>query len=856
MLRIKLTYLDILNPSNPLIGQYYFSSESLDYNNIFWEPRITDSFEIERFFDVQLDTSNRIRTLQVTLDNSDRFFNQFMTKTTTLLNNLMSFYYDNGNGLTKSFTGKIQSVDKMGSTVQITVREIGYEYLENTFPDAQIAYDYYSDSGINESWNCIPIHFGTVNRIPLSWVNSFYSEYMIGSGPILRVNKIYIDDAVIYDKDDNTIEYRPTKDSFVIKARIFRGTGYDADGKRETIVDTVRPQTLDPTRETASGSNITHISQWGGFAYIQLYSIDKDGYEIPAYPYNTDGAIGQVYVDIEGIVSVTKSGNTYTYGNTAIRNPAQIIKLMFCQPELVSEGPCAIGWGYKESDVDFAQAITDCNTLGFRVDGSFDSSGQFVEALKQILYVCRGYIVEENEKITLHIDKKKTNLTPVVEFDEEGIYGSDCNLEEWNEPDLDSQINRVKLTYDWSQEYNRYNKKPDANHESPDYTTNSDYDSWLVDTQHNLKVQKWNTEEIELKLVTDTTTAHRLAVYYLRKKTLQHVSGSLQCANSTAMNLDAGDLISIRSVQFDWYGETNNATDTSKGKLFQVTSIKKGSELTNIDFIEYDNAIFDADTVSFTLKQTPEKVADKIQPRTPTNVTLRVSSTIIDDGTTMTSITGKIAYADNSNHLFANIQYCDCGTVMPIPSGFEFHWIDYGNIYDDSFTINGLTPGHYYQIKVSTANVNGYSEPYTTDYLQLAGDTEAPGVPSFTLSSYLKTVTATINLYTVPNDISGFELWRSTNAQASNYGILVGSCAVSYDGNGSIADVVPDYEVTYHYSVRAFDTWGNYSPYSSKMSITCQKASEDDIDEDVIGGGSVPYALITSDEIHALFETQ
>lgn len=829
MLRIKFTYFDLLNPSNPLNGDYYFASEALDYGNIYWEPRIVDPFDIERFFDVQSDTSNRIRNVSITLENSDGFLNRFMTKTTTFLNNFMTLYYDNGNGVTKTFTGRVQSIDSVSSSVRLTLREFGYEYLENTFPDAQIAYDYYSDSGINDSWNCIPIHFGTVKRIPLSWVNSFYSEFIIGSGPILSVDKVYIDDEVAYDATQPNKRYKPTDDSKEIYIRIFRGRGWDADGKRETVVDTYRPETLDPTRETVSGNNVTHISQWGGFAYIQLFSIDDNGYEIPAYPYNTDGALGQVYVDIRGITRITKSGNTYTYTNTMVRNPAEIIKLMFCQPELVSEGPCAIGWGYKETDVNFSQAITDCNNLGFVVDGSFDTSGQFVESLKVILQCCRGYIVEEGEKITLKIDKLKDVNTPAAQFDEEGIVGFDCNLEEWNEPDLDSQTNRIRLNYDWSQEFKRYNKKPDVNHESPDYKIDNDYDEWLIDAEHNKKVQKWNTEELELKMISDTTTAHKLAIYYLRKKCLQHIQGTLSCANSAAMNLDAGDLIGVKSKQFNWYKNDTGGTDPNKGKVFQITSIKKGDELTDIDFVEYDPAVFIADSKTFNLKERPDKIANLVKPATPKTLTLTATSKEYA-GTTICEINGTVVYASNSNKLFATVRYFDYGTSTPANDYTppeDANWITYGNIDSNKFTISGLTPGHWYFIQVYTVNANGSSAPIVNKVKSL-GDIIPPGIPtvSHTFTSG-RSIGVKIELLNPPTDFRGFMLFKD--------GTYLTSITTNIHQNKATCeytDVCEKYKTTYKYKATSYDKWNNISQYSTEIDIT----TPEDIDLDDITG--------------------
>lgn len=831
MLRIKFTYLDLINANNPLNGIYYFASESLDYDNIYWDSRIVEPFEIERFFEIESDTANRIRTVSVQLDNHDKYFNRFISDTTTLLNNQMTLYYDDGNGVTKSFTGKIQSIDSFGSTVSVTVRELGYEYLENTFPDAQIAYDYYSASGINESWNCIPIHFGTVKRIPVSWVNSFFSEYMIGSGPILSVDKVYIDDEVIYDVADPDIHYKYDDNAKEIHVRIFKGRGYDADGQREYIDDEYHYENETPV----SGNLYRHTSNWGGFAYIQLFSIDDDGFEIPAYPYNKDGGIGQVYVDIRGIVDVIPVPGGYDYGTSMVRNPAKIIKMMFCNPELVDEGPCAIGWGYSEEHCDFSQAIQDCEDLGFVIDGSFDSAGQFSEALKQILYCCRGYVIEENEKITLHIDKARDG-NDVPQFDEEGLYGHNCTLESWSEDDVDNHINRVRLNYDWSQEFNRYMKKPDANHESPDTTDTEDYDKYLQDLNDTLKVQKWNPEELEFKMVSDVTTAHRLAIYYLRKKSRQHIKSSLTCPNSAAMDLDAGDIIRVRSNQFNWYAydKYTQTYDTSVGKLFQITKISKGQDITTIEFCEYDDSIFEHDYTDFTSASRADGVDSKLSAKTPLNVVITASYKEVAQSY-VCELNGKITFDSTGHKQYSIVKYCDCGTNPPSGS-YEYNWITYANIDGDEFTINGLNAGHYYTVAVSTRNNYDVSAPFITGALLIPGDNIAPDVPVAVVSVYLKTVNFDISIPNYPSDLCGFAVYRTNdpNKDVSEY-TQIGVCYAN-NGIGTFTDdTVPSYDIPYYYTIRAFDCWGNYSDYvTPPYEAVCPKIQVADVTHDWI----------------------
>ena len=72
---------------------YYFASEDVDYDNTFWEARISNQFEIERFFDISESTGNRIRSIQITLDNRDNFFRD-IEKNDSLLNSKFVLYFN------------------------------------------------------------------------------------------------------------------------------------------------------------------------------------------------------------------------------------------------------------------------------------------------------------------------------------------------------------------------------------------------------------------------------------------------------------------------------------------------------------------------------------------------------------------------------------------------------------------------------------------------------------------------------------------------------------------------------------------------------------------------------------------
>jgi hypothetical protein len=143
-------------------GQVYrFASEPLDFGGYYWEPRINNPFEIQRVFSHVDKTGNRRRTIQITLDNNDKFFNA-IHETYSLLNKQVALYFDEGNNLTKKLVGSITEISNFDLTINFSISEDLNIYLDQPVPDAQIAYDYYSDTGINESWNAVPIPIGYV----------------------------------------------------------------------------------------------------------------------------------------------------------------------------------------------------------------------------------------------------------------------------------------------------------------------------------------------------------------------------------------------------------------------------------------------------------------------------------------------------------------------------------------------------------------------------------------------------------------------------------------------------------------------------------------------------------------------
>ncbi len=701
---------------------YYFASEALDYDNRYWEPRISNAFQISRSFNASDKSGNKIRSLDVSLDNRDGFFNAIYAAS-GLVNAKFTFFLNEGDNVVKKFTGRVTKISSFGDDVSLNVREVGYEYLKEKFPDAQIAYDYYSSSGINESWNAIPIHFGTVNRYPTPWINLFESHFMIGSGPIHAVKKIYFDKTVVYDSSTGKNGYKPTPESPEIKFRIFKGG-------RVGVPDVV--------------DGIT--SPYPGFAFIQLYKMDG-ATEVPADPVNPDGEAVQIYVDIEGIQNDSQTGPE--------RNPAQILYQIFTKPYTAEEG---YGLGIEDgvdADFDFASAITECNIQAFKIDGSIDNTTEFGEWVDEILRCCRGQLYENDGKITCRIDAAAA--APTIHFDETGEQGYDCTVETWTEPERDAQTNRVRLSYSWNFENSNFNKKPSYNQESPIGDTN------LVDSALALKIGKWNTETLEYKLIKDDTTAHKLAQYYLKNISKQLITTSLTTEVNIPNTVTEGSVIKLTSPKYGWVE-----------KQFRITNISRAEENTEIELKEYSSSVFTFVDPGTGAESTGNQYSAYNIPDKPEMVSLTKVSELQADGSTQTRINVTFV-KPTENAAFVGLYYklasepessfkilettADATTISAIWKGIET-----GNYNFRLVSISSV--GIYSDLTVVAGDKHYYGQPNAETYLSLTGDTTAPGKPVITATN---PVNGGVSFYIditggVPSDFSHFMIYRKVGA--------------------------------------------------------------------------------------------
>jgi len=689
---------------------YYFGTEPLDYDGKYYEPRITNSFNISNYFSYSDKTGNRIRSLQIMLDNRDGYFNSIESDD-GLLNSVFALYYGDGSDKSMTFTGHVNSVNEFGDEISLTLMEKGYEYLDTPFPDAQISYDYYGEEGINDNWNAIPVCFGTVKKLPVSWIDLIHNRFMVCSGPIFKINKVYFGDTVMYENGISN-GYKATPESKNIKVRIYKGEG--SSGSPETV-DTI-------------------VSSYAGFCYIEFYD---EATNLAVAPRMADNSVPKIYVDLEGIQN---SGNT-----GAERNPAQILHNIYSKNTTQWEG---YGLGIETAELDFSDAITECNTQGFLLDGAIQQRDTVGNWIDNILQTCRGAVTEQNGNIKLHIDSIKT-VSSVV-FDESGETGYDCVVFAWKEPRLEAQINRLKLSYRYNYKTGRYDRKPETDQESPLGDTH------LINTTHANRINKWNVDEMKFNLVYDDVTAHKLAQYYFKKNLLQLKTLQIVSPVDIPNNLTAGDVIKLTSSKNGW-----------TEKEFTITEINKGEDNFKLSLQEYDSDVYVYNSITAGSEDTPADASIYAIPDKPTNMALTVGTEILNDGTNQTTI--NVTFTKPTNNVLQTALYFKLSSdsdfkflTTTLDNKIDYKWTGQESG-DYNFRLASISAtGNYSSLDIDSGDTHYYGQPTAETSITVIGDTTAPGLPIVNdINPVIGGASISLSITGgTPSDFSHFKIWR------------------------------------------------------------------------------------------------
>lgn len=761
---------------------YRYANEPLDYANYYWEPRLTKNFDIERFFEVSDKVGSRKRSIQISINNRDKALNTIHA-TYSLLNKVITLYYDSGDTVSKSFKGVITEIHSFGLDVEVTVSEELSLYLQQAVPDAQIAYDYYSDTGINDSWNALPICIGNVNRLKTIWTDKVAWRFIIGSGPLASIDKIYFNKVIMYDKNRTVAEntYKLDDESKSVRAIIWRGSGWEGVGNVETQVHPFTGQTVS--------------SVYPGYAYVEFYDVATGD---PTEPLLADGSVPEIFVDVKGISKISDA-------NTPERNPAAFLKQLATNPitsqnntiyAIAERGPRGFGLGIPAAKIDFDAAITYCETNQLYIDGVIAQRAEASEWFDEFAKYCMATFVEEQGVFKLIVDQAAGAVE--ANFDDTGLVGYEVVVGEFVEPAYDKQMNRVRLSYAYNVENAKFDRVPYGSQESP-IDTNSQY---LRNQDHATKLLKWNTDKYEYKYVTDDRTAHLIAQYNFKRNILQLKTVDIDVPNDIPSTLDVRSLITITSAKHAW-----------SLKQFRITKIVKGEMGIKISCKEYDSAVYIPGWVPG--DPIPERIYSSYAvPEKPELVTLTSTPEVQSDGSTK--------YVINATFV-KPVTNCDTislyyKTTTETEADFKF----LGSTQSNNLKIVWpLGPGNYNFRAVSlspngpssakaivTGNKHYYGQPNAETYLQILADTIAPGKPI--INNVTPIISGMVFELSItggtPSDFSYFNIYRKIGT--GSWTLIGKNASHLYTDNNNTT--LP-YDQLISYYATAVDKTGNIS---------------------------------------------
>ncbi|MHB8481737.1 MAG: fibronectin type III domain-containing protein [Nitrospiria bacterium] len=371
----------------------------------------------------------------------------------------------------------------------------------------------------------------------------------------------------------------------------------------------------------------------------------------------------------------------------------------------------------------------------------------------------------------------------------------------------------------------------------------SEIDLWWFDSVDNVGVagyQIWrSTDNLNFtRFATSTTSGYAdkglttIQTYYYYVKAYD-VSGNISGPSGTAYAVNdiipptapasiSGTVVSPGQINLSWtastdnsgvingyqiYSSTNNVTFTLAGIVGgNILTFSNTGLLANTSYYYYVKAYDLAGNLS-TASPTGGPYTtplDTIPPTTPTGLAV--------SGFTVTTVSLTwIASTDNSGTIASYQVWRALGTsACSSPPSSPFSQA--GSSTATSYTDSPLSPGATYSYCVvavdSSSNKSGASNTVTQTTL---ADTTAPSAPTNVSGAAVSETQ--INLSWAPSvdnvGVAGYQILRSTTSTA-----VFTTTSTGFSDTGLLAGT------TYSYTIRAFDTSGNYSTASPPFSMT------------------------------------
>lgn len=509
------------------------------------------------------------------------------------------------------------------------------------------------------------------------------------------------------------------------------------------------------TEEITSGftayTGTSGQAQYPGFACI-VFNSD---------PRNDDGTWPDIYADVVGV----KLG---TCTEAECRNPARILYYLLTTART---GIGGWGLGVDASKIDtasFTQAIADCDTFGFHIDGVIHTKQQARYWVDQITRACRGNYYTYNGKRYLSIGKTGSS---VQTYDL-----SNMRLERHGKGNSSKRRNRVVIDY----RYNPITQCFTANETREDSASIS-----------LIKEQKFSGQ---LDLVSEQATAGAIADFELNRSKY----GEDRIYFGTLTPAQPGQVITINRPDLG----LNNA-------LFCVTSLDTGPDEYLIDAQSYSDSIHTISTPGAAPSDVTGDlpVTSAYPPAAPSGLDVHSDVEILPDGSAISYIYGSYTLPAGA-YLGALVQW----GIGANPST----WTALGTIKGNTFRLSPVIGGTTYTIKVTAINSAG-SSPSITSTITAAGDTVAPGIPTIIATSKFTFASLKISLATPPDDLAGFRIYRGTTDNFNDAEFI--ASVTSRDGIAEYTDHLPNYTDGYMYFAKAYDRWKNIGAASAASAL-------------------------------------
>lgn len=495
-----------------------------------------------------------------------------------------------------------------------------------------------------------------------------------------------------------------------------------------------------------------------GFAYI----------EFAADPRDDAGVWPELLVDVVGL----KLG---AHTEEECRNPARILYYLLTTART---GACGWGLGRNVSELDaasFAQAITDCDSAGFKIDGLMDEQKYAPQWIDRITSACRGAFGIKAGKWALTIDKVSASVKHY------GTGYAKMRVSTRGKGSMTNRKNQFILNYRYDATDGRFlgfAQRDDSTSQTALGTV-----SKFEDTN---------------KLVSDHTAAGYIVDYYKRYE--EYGEDRIEFTTNDFSGVSKDSVIQITRPDFGY-----------SAKKFRVVSISISKRTAKIEARSYDDAIFENDTPG-TPPADPD--VDPIPvpgspnpPESPADVSIQTNVRVQPDGTV-------IGYADiyftpHSLALFTRIEVGEGAT----PST----WTELGVIGESgAYHHEPAKVGQNYTYRLTSVNTGGSSASVTAN-ITIAADTTAPLVPQAPiLSTYFKSIAVKClqNLTKAP-DHASFDVYRNTTNNSGTATKIGSAPCLGNTDSVVYLDEATAFDTTYYYWVKSVDTSGNISGFSA-----------------------------------------